>query len=73
VKIKCRICIAVQPDGEWNAAGWGFRNNAPEADRTLREMAEGPMRETKCYWIETEVDTPEPSQFIKVTATEDAP
>lgn len=65
-KVKVRIAVAVDPEGDWNACGWSIDGKKqPDSEITMiaREtVAEG----ERIYFLEAELDVPEP---IVVTPT----
>lgn len=58
--VKCRIALAVLPEGSWNAVGWGSSNKDYEPnDEEKMEACLDPLDATPtCYWVEIEVPLP---------------
>jgi hypothetical protein len=56
--VKVRIAVAVDEDGDWNAAGNSLISDCP--DRDAVEGATGGLFGTvKVYWIDLELPVPE--------------
>lgn len=65
--IKVRIAVAVDPQGGWNAVGFG---GAGEQD-TMAAMSlavEAVGDGEACYWIETELEVPEAKTYFAKAA-----
>lgn len=56
--VKCRIALAVDPRGEWNACGWGNGwSKASDVSKML--LAAEPLEPLAAnYWVEVEVPVP---------------
>ena len=60
MKVKVRVALAVDPNGYWNATGWGGGRlgTPPEAEvmgLAVEAVEDGEAR----YWLEAEVEVPE--------------
>ena len=55
--VRVRIAVAVQADGQWNAAGF-----SDAADVVKRSIAMEPLAECEVVWIEA--DVPLPSEAV---------
>jgi len=58
-KVKVRIAVAVDPEGEWGSAGWYSDNPDYDQDAmncALESIGIGERR----YWIEAMLDIPQP-------------
>lgn len=56
MKVKVRIAVAVDSDGDWNACGW---SDAPDDSTTMGIACETLGDGERRYWIEAELDAPE--------------
>ena len=55
MKTKVRIAVAVDPNGDWNSAGW-----KTTSDREKMELATEPLEPGEArYWLEADLDVPE--------------
>ena len=71
MKIKIKIAVCVTADGQWNAVGWGFSGGESENAAVLMDITEDPLEgDLRRYWIEAEVETPEPPQSVTTVAEE---
>lgn len=60
MKVRVRIAVAVDPRGDWNAAGWDCSYPAEVYDRKAMEVAcEGVLDGSARYWLEADLDVPE--------------
>ena len=68
--IKVRIAVAVHPNGEWNAVGWGRPNGREVTDKEKRDLAVDVMPDGESvFFVDAEIPLPkEPT--IQGTVTE---
>lgn len=58
-KVRVRIAVAVDQDGEWNAAGWSRRGKSCDDDEMMSVCVEGVGGNEASYFVEAEVYVPE--------------
>lgn len=54
-KVKVRIAVAVDPDGDWDATGW----SAATDDSAMGIARDSVGSGEACYWLEAELEIPE--------------
>jgi len=58
--VRVRIAVAVDPQGNWNAAGWKVHGHQPEEREFLFCALEGlDSSEESCFWVEADLPIPE--------------
>jgi hypothetical protein len=58
--VKVRIAVAVDPDGDWNSAGWSKRDGQPAGEDAMELACDNVGTGERRYWIEAELMVPEP-------------
>jgi len=64
MKAKIRIAVAIDIDGRWNSSGWGKVGETPRED-LMSYAIEGILDGERRYWLEAEIDMPEPVRVIE--------
>ncbi len=60
MKVKVRVAVAVDPNGYWNAAGWGGGHRGEPNDQQKMEIAVECVEDGEArYWLEAEVEVPD--------------
>lgn len=57
--VKIRVAVAVDPSGDWYAAGWSMYNGEPNSVEAMDEAIDGVESGEACYWLEAELPIPE--------------
>lgn len=65
-KVKVRIALAIDSNGKWMAVGWKHATNDEMMDNAIDGMDSGERR----YFIEAEVEAPEPPTVVQGTVSE---
>jgi hypothetical protein len=58
-KVKVRVAVAIDADGNWSASGWGNENGIQD-EAAARDIAIGSTEKDpyKVYWLTAELDIP---------------
>jgi hypothetical protein len=57
--VKVRVAVAVDPDGAWNASGWGNADGPVDAQMAMEIACESVGTGENRFWLEVEVPIPE--------------
>ena len=63
MKVKVRIAVAVDVNGDWGCSGW--RNATPKDWATMMDLAAEDLEQGEArYWLTAELDTPGPAREV---------
>lgn len=67
-RVRVRIAVAVDENGDWSSAGWGAKNKRPTPnDDDLADIAlDNVLGRNKCiHWVEAYIPLPvQPTHFV---------
>jgi hypothetical protein len=58
-KVRVRIAVAVDPDGNWNSCGWSSGDDEQKLEIATEDLQHGESR----YWLTAELEVPDVAEI----------